>query len=76
MKRLGFRWAAGLFGAGAALGAACAIAMVDGASVADRQDEEPAAGMARAGVPDGCDDACLRGRGAAVLLMLSQRPPQ
>lgn len=78
MKRLGFRWAAGLVGAGVAVGAAWAIAMGGDISAAHgSQDEMPAVSMIAAdAVQDNCDDACVRGRGAAALVVLSQRPPQ
>ncbi|WP_427307295.1 hypothetical protein [Cupriavidus sp. H39] len=71
MKRLGFRWAAGLAGAGAAMGVAWGLAVDAG------QDHRPAVTLpaAEASV-ERCDDACVRSRGAAALLVLSQRPPQ
>lgn len=79
MKRLGYRWAAGLAGAGAAMGVAWVLA-VGGALPAAHggQDEEmPAVGRALSGTAqDPCDDACVRSRGVAALVVLSQRPPQ
>ncbi|SCU74326.1 conserved exported hypothetical protein [Cupriavidus necator] len=78
MKRLGFRWAAGLAGAGAAMGAAWALAMGGGLATAHgSRDEMPAVSMASAGVTqEHCNDACVRSRGTAALVVLSQRPPQ
>ncbi|WER49067.1 hypothetical protein CupriaWKF_18000 [Cupriavidus sp. WKF15] len=70
MKRLGFRWVA-------ALAAVLAGAGVSWMSVAGGEDDVPAAEVSLSGVAaDGCDDACARSRGAAALLVLSQRPPQ
>lgn len=71
MKRLGLRWAAGLVGAGAAMGVAWGLA-VDAS-----WDDRPAATLPVAGATlEHCDDACVRSRGAAALVVLSQRPPQ
>ncbi|MDQ0140480.1 hypothetical protein [Cupriavidus necator] len=76
MKRLGFRWAAGLAGAGAAMGVAWGLA-VEGS-----QDDRPAMALptmtlrAAEAALERCDDACVRSRGAAALVVLSQRPPQ
>lgn len=77
MKRLGFRWAAGLAGAGAAMGAAWAIAVGgDLATAHGSQDEMPAVSVASAdAAQDHCNDACVRSRGTAALVVLSQRPP-
>ncbi|WP_042883080.1 hypothetical protein [Cupriavidus necator] len=73
MKRLGFRWAGGLAAAGAAVGAAWVLAVGGGVTAAHGGE----GGMRAAGAAaDGCDDACVRSRGAAALLVLSQRPPQ
>lgn len=74
MKRLGFRWAAGLVGAGAAMGVAWAL-VVDGGPAALR-GEGAADGMVPAAAQEHCDDACVRSRGVAALVVLSQRPPQ
>ena len=78
MKRLGFRWVGGL--AAVVAGAGVAWVFVAGGGVVyanGGQDEGPATGMALSGaVHDDCDDACARSRGAAALLVLSQRPPQ
>ncbi len=78
MKRLGFRWAAGLAGTGAAMGVAWALAVDGGpAAMYGSQDERPAVGTLSAeAVPERCDDACVRSRGVAALVVLSQRPPQ
>ncbi|PVY79896.1 hypothetical protein C7414_104173 [Cupriavidus alkaliphilus] len=71
MKRLGLRWAACLVGAGAAMGVAWGLA-VDAS-----HEERPAATLpAAAAALERCDDACVRSRGAAALVVLSQRPPQ
>ncbi|NUO88947.1 MAG: hypothetical protein HOQ33_09050 [Cupriavidus sp.] len=71
MKRLGLRWAAGLVGAGAAMGVAWGLA------VSASQDDRPAATLpGTAATLEHCDDACVRSRGAAALVVLSQRPPQ
>ncbi|NSX13079.1 MULTISPECIES: hypothetical protein [Cupriavidus] len=71
MKRLGFRWAASLVGAGAVMGVAWGLA-VDAS-----QDERPTIVLRAAdAVAERCDDACVRSRGAAALVVLSQRPPQ
>ncbi|SOZ09743.1 hypothetical protein [Cupriavidus taiwanensis] len=71
MKRLGLRWAAGLVGAGAAMGVAWGLA-VDAS-----QDVRPAVTLHSVEtVLERCDDACVRSRGAAALVVLSQRPPQ
>ncbi|CAG2137268.1 hypothetical protein LMG31506_01812 [Cupriavidus yeoncheonensis] len=78
MKRLGFRWVGGLIAAVAGAGVAWVFVTGGGVVYADGgPDEGPAPGMALSGVVhDDCDDACARGRGAAALLVLSQRPPQ
>jgi hypothetical protein len=78
MKRLGFRWLGGLAAVAAGAGAAWVFVMSGGVVHANAgQDESLAAGMALAGAAaDDCDDACVRSRGAAALLVLSQRPPQ
>ncbi|EYS87355.1 hypothetical protein CF68_03110 [Cupriavidus sp. SK-4] len=77
MKRLGFRWAAGLVGAGAAMGAAWAIAVGGDFASAHGSQEMPAVSMASADAAhDHCNDACVRSRGTAALVVLSQRPPQ
>ncbi|UDM53865.1 hypothetical protein [Cupriavidus sp. MP-37] len=76
MKRLGFRWAAGLIGAGAAMGVGWGLAVDAG------QDDRPALALPAMTLPaaqaamERCDDACVRSRGAAALVVLSQRPPQ
>ncbi len=77
MKRLGYRWMGGL--AAVLAGAGAAWVFVAGGGVVHANggpDEAPAAGMTliRAAA-DGCDDACARSRGAAAMLVLSQRPP-
>ncbi|WP_354683545.1 hypothetical protein [Cupriavidus necator] len=78
MKRFGFRWAVGLAGAGAAMGVAWALAVNDSSGAAHGgQDHMPAVSMLSADPAlQRCDDACVRSRGAAALLVLSQRPPQ
>ncbi|AQV97057.1 hypothetical protein BJN34_24660 [Cupriavidus necator] len=78
MKRLGFRWVAGLAGAGVAMGVAWALAVDGGPAVAHgSQEDSPAVSMASAdSAQDHCNDACVRSRGAAALVVLSQRPPQ
>ena len=73
MKRLGLRWAAGLAAVGAGFGVAWVLAGGNGVAVAyGGHDEARAAAMA----PDGCDAACVRSRGVAAMVVLSQRPPQ
>ncbi|MGH8790580.1 MAG: hypothetical protein ACREYA_36705 [Cupriavidus necator] len=77
MKQLGFRWAAGLAGAGAAMGAAWAIAVGGDLATARGSQEMPAVSMASAdAAQEHCNDACVRSRGTAALVVLSQRPPQ
>ncbi len=78
MKRLGFRWAAGLARAGAAMGVAWALAVEGGPATADvSQDDRPAVSLLSAdAAQERCDDACVRSRGVAALVVLSQRPPQ
>ncbi|WP_373376266.1 hypothetical protein [Cupriavidus nantongensis] len=71
MKRLGFRWAAGLVGAGAAMGVAWGLAMDAG-----QEDRPTVTRHSAEAVLERCDDACVRSRGAAALVVLSQRPPQ
>ena len=74
MKRLGLRWAAGLAAVGAGLGVAWVLAGGNGVAVAyGGHDEARAAGTAGS---DGCDAACVRSRGVAAMVVLSQRPPQ
>ncbi|SPC17735.1 conserved exported hypothetical protein [Cupriavidus oxalaticus] len=73
MKRLGFRWAAGLAAVGGGLAAAWVLAGGNGVAVAyGGHDEVRAADTG----PDGCDAACVRSRGAAAMVILGQRPPQ
>ncbi|RDK06351.1 hypothetical protein [Cupriavidus lacunae] len=78
MKQLGFRWAAGLAGAGAAMGVAWALAVDDGpATTYVSQDDRSVVSMLSAdSAQQRCDDACVRSRGVAALVVLSQRPPQ
>ncbi|MCY1247010.1 hypothetical protein D9M68_457280 [compost metagenome] len=72
MTRLGLRWAAGLAAVGAGFGVAWVLAGGDGIAVAFGGHEVRAAETA----PDGCDAACVRSRGVAAMVVLSQRPPQ
>jgi hypothetical protein len=76
MKRLGFRWAAGLAGAAAAMGAAWAIAVGGDLATARGGQQMPGVSMAADAAQEHCNDACVRSRGIAALAVLSQRPPQ
>ncbi|WP_455288675.1 hypothetical protein [Cupriavidus necator] len=81
MKRTRWWWAVGLVGAGMVAGAALALAARGGMALADRSTgndvadgpgAEHIAGAVRD--PHACDDDCRRSRGAAALMVLSQRP--
>lgn len=82
MKRTRWWWAVGLVGAGMVAGAALALAARGGMALADRSigndvadgpnGAELIAGAVRD--PHACDDDCRRSRGAAALMVLSQRP--
>jgi hypothetical protein len=73
MKRNRLLGAVALLGVGVAIGAAVGIGINDADALANR-DAVVEGNFAPAAVVDYCDDVCVRGRGAAALIVFSQWP--